>query len=145
MFLLREKGRSWYISVCVSCLDVHRSDHVQRVFSNDPFSVTFASSYTWMELIFQSLSTVDLFCLYRVCWIVVDSVAYAVWHLRSDLNHRQSEIEFFLLNFPFFIFLQVSIAFKLCFYQVPYRVQHHMYVNCTSNHIWEKAHLNSVL
>lgn len=131
MFLVRVKERSCYISVCVFCPGVHRSGCVQWVLSNGPFSVTFASSYRWMELIFQSLSTVDPFCLYRACWIVVDSVAQPVWHLRSDLNRRQSEIEFFLLNFPFLIFLQVSIVFKLCFYQVPYRAEHHMYVNCT--------------
>lgn len=56
------------IHLCVSCPDVHRLDHVQWVLSNDPFSVfpnsvTFASSYRQMELIFQSLSTVDPFCL----------------------------------------------------------------------------------
>lgn len=67
-FLLREKERSWYISVCVPCPDVHRLDRVQRVLINDPFSVflnsvTFASSYRQMELFFQSLSTVDPFCL----------------------------------------------------------------------------------
>lgn len=137
MFLLREKERSWCTSVCDFCPNVHGLDHVQRDLSNDPFavipnSVTFASFLEVDGINFSVFSTMGPFWLQMVCWIVVGFVTQSVWHLGSDLNHGQSEIEFFLLNFPFLIFLQVLIEFMSRFYQVSYRVLHCMYVSCTS-------------